>query len=93
MRADDVCWMGSVLKGFGPTELTVVARDKQDGDGFKRIVLLGPQGNEVDSHFCGDKTPCTAKFSRKIGEATHFVAMAIQTDGDRVISAPIWYEQ
>jgi hypothetical protein len=92
MKADDVCWMGSVLKGLGPTELTVVARDKQSGDGFKRIVLLGPQGNEVASHGCDDKTPCTAKFSRKITEPTHFVALAVQTDGDRVISAPIWYE-
>lgn len=93
MKADDVCWMGSVLHGFGDTELTVVARDKQDGDGFKRIVLIGPEGNEVASHACGDKTPCTAKFSRNIKEATHFVALGIQTDGDRVISAPVWYEK
>ena len=93
MKADDVCWMGSVLQGFGSTELTVVARDKQAGDGFKRIVLLGPNGNEVASHGCNDETPCTAKFNRQINQATHFVAMAIQTDGDRVISAPIWYEK
>lgn len=93
MKADDVCWMGSVLRGFGTTELTVVARDRQDGDGFKRIVLLGPHGNELASHACGDATPCTAKFTRKVTEATHFVAMAVQTDGDRLVSAPVWYKE
>lgn len=92
LKADDDCWMGSVLRGFGDTKLTVVARDKQSGDGFKRIVLLGPNGNELASHGCNDKTPCTANFTRHVSKATHFVAMAIQTDGDRVISAPIWYE-
>lgn len=93
MKADDVCWMGSELEGLGDTTLTVVARDKQDADGFKRIVLLGPNGGELDSHACNGKNPCTATFSRSPKEATHFVALAIQSDGDRVISAPIWYRK
>jgi|GEM_PF-2179810 len=92
MKADDVCWMGSELRGLGDTVLTVVARDKQAGDGFKRIVLLGPQGKELASHGCQDQTPCTAKFDRHVSGETHFVAMGIQTDGARVISAPIWFK-
>lgn len=92
MTADDACWMGSVLQGLGDTKLTVVARDKQDSDGFSRIALLGPQNEELDSKSCGGDNPCTANFQRHVTQERHFVAVGIQKDGDRVISAPIWYK-
>lgn len=92
LLADDVCFMGSVLRGLGDTELKVVARDKQANDGFKRIELYGPNGNAIATHACKDTTPCTAKFARKVAQETFFVAKAIQTDGDVLVSGPIWFK-
>ncbi|MFH1810448.1 MAG: hypothetical protein ABIJ09_17035 [Pseudomonadota bacterium] len=90
--ADDVCFMGSVLHGLGRTELKVVARDRQANDGFRRIMLFGPDGGELASRACNGDNPCTATFSRRVDAATFFVALAMQSDGDQLVSAPIWFE-
>jgi hypothetical protein len=92
MKADSVCWMGSVLRGFGETELTVMAQDKQPLDKFKSIELYGPNGTVLATHDCKNLNPCLAKFTRNVTEATFFVSVAIQTDGQKLVSAPIWYE-
>jgi len=92
MKADGECFMGSVLQGLGDTELTVVAKDRQAGDTFRRIRLYGRNGQILASRDCHGANPCTATFNRSPGQATFFVAMAIQDDGDRLVSAPIWYE-
>ena len=92
MLADDVCFQGSVLHGFGPTEIKVVARDKQTNDTFKRIDLYGRNGQVLDTYACNKDNPCIATFSRKVTQATFFVAKATQTDGDALVSGPIWFE-
>ncbi len=91
MKADDVCWMGSVLEGLGSTVLTVKARDRKSSDGFKRIKLIGKNGQVLASRACNGENPCTATFHRNVTSATFFVAMAVQDDGDRLVSAPIWF--
>jgi len=92
LKADDVCWMGSVLKGLGPTDLSVTARDKRTADGFRRIELIGKNGNVLAKKSCGDTNPCKVTFHRDVTAKTFFVAQAIQTDGGRLVSAPIWFE-
>lgn len=90
LKAEGVCWMGSTLKGAGDVELTVVARDRQASDGFRRIELLGTDGKALATKACNGANPCTAKFSRSPKAATHWVAQAVQADGDRLVSAPLW---
>ncbi len=92
MTADDVCFMGSVLKGLGPTEIKVVAKDKQAQDTFKRIDLYSPAGTVIATHACNGSNPCTAVFARNPSQATFFVARATQTDGGQIVSGPIWFE-
>ncbi len=91
-KADGACWMGSRLKGLGEIEFTVVARDSQNADGFKRIDLLGKNGTALESKLCAGQNPCSATFTRKPNAKTFWVAQAVQTDGDIVVSAPIWLE-
>ncbi len=92
LKSDDVCWMGSVVRGTGAIEFTVVARDRQAGDKFRRIDLLGTNGKPLEGRACNGANPCTVKFTRSPTQATFWVALATQEDGDRVISAPIWLE-
>jgi len=91
LKADEVCWMGSVLQGLGATALTVAARDRQAADAFKRIELCGANGQVLATHACNAANPCTATFTRNVTAATFFVAQAIQTDGGRLVSGPIWF--
>lgn len=90
MKADGACWMGSVLHGLGEITLEVVAQDRQAGDGFKRIDLYGTLGQVLDSKSCNGANPCTATFVRKPVEAVFWAAKATQSDGDVLVSAPIW---
>jgi len=91
-KADGVCWMGSRLRGGGPLDLSVVAHDRQSGDGFRRVDLLGAEGQVLESKACHGENPCRATFTRHPTDARFWVAQAVQTDGDVLISAPIWFE-
>jgi len=91
IMADSVCWMGSVLSGFGPTEITVVARDRQGRDGFDNIRLFGPGRTRLRTHHCDGANPCRATFSFDVTEETYFVARANQDDGGLLVSGPIWF--
>jgi hypothetical protein len=91
MLADDACWMGSVLSGLGPTEITVVARDTQAGDGFEKIELFGPGRTLLGSIRCAGANPCTATLSFDVTAATYVVARAIQDTDGRLVTGPIWF--
>ena len=92
MKADDVCWMGSVLHGFGKSKITVELTDKQAGDGFGSVKLFGPHQKLIDSKGCNGKNPCEINFPLTVSERTYVVVVANQTDGDVIVSGPIWYE-
>lgn len=92
LLADDVCWMGSELHGFGPTKIRVELTDKQANDGFGLVRLLGPNQKLVASKDCNGKNPCNLNFSFEVTKRSHYVVIARQDDGDVIVSGPIWYE-
>lgn len=92
MKADDVCWMGSVLQGLGKTTISVELKDAQDGDGFGPVDLFGAGQKVLDTKYCKGKNPCKVTFALDLKKATHVVAVAHQKDGDVLISGPIWYK-
>lgn len=91
VMADDVCWMGSVLSGLGPTVVTVEASDSQAADGFDRINLYGPGGAALGAFPCAGANPCTATLHFEVTEATYVVARAVQESDGTLVSGPIWY--
>jgi hypothetical protein len=90
MMADDVCWMGSILSGYTSLPLTVEAIDEDVGDGFATIEIFGPGQTLMVNYDCAGSTDCIADIDVTITGPTYFVARATQTDGNYLISAPIW---
>ncbi len=90
MFADETCWMGSILEGYSTLPLDVEAIDVDDLDGFASIELYGPQMELLTTVDCLDETTCAASFDIAVAGPTYFVAKATQTDGDWLVSAPIW---
>ncbi|MBW2454713.1 MAG: hypothetical protein JRI68_09385 [Deltaproteobacteria bacterium] len=88
--ADGSCWMGSILTGGTTVTLTVLAEDDDPSDGFDTITLFGPGKGFLDSHACNGAVPCQATFTITTATSTYAVARAEQTDGDRLVAAPIW---
>ncbi len=92
LLADDKCWMGSALEGLGATKLTVKLKDKQPKDGFASVIVYDPKGGKVGEGACKGDNPCTLSFSVQVKQPTYYFVVARQTDGDALVSAPIWYE-
>jgi hypothetical protein len=92
MKADETCWMGSVLSMTGPLTLTVEAYDIDPGDGFTKIELFGPGGALLSTLDCGGQTLCFGDFDVEVVGPTYFVAKATQADGNWLTAAPIWGE-
>ncbi|HEY3353378.1 MAG TPA: hypothetical protein VGQ83_09030 [Polyangia bacterium] len=84
------CWMGSILT-HAPASMaiTVEATDPDAGDDFTTIELFGPARSALGSQACSGTT-CTAAFTVAATAATYVVARATQTDGQYLVSAPIW---
>jgi len=92
MMADDACWMGSVLHGFGSTKITVELSDKQKNDGFALVRLYGPNQKLLATKDCKGQNPCKVSFPLDVQKRTHVVVVARQKDDDVIVSGPIWYE-
>jgi hypothetical protein len=92
MTADEVCWMGSELHGFGPTKITVELSDKQEGDGFAAVRLYGPNAKLLEEKGCAGKNPCKVNFSLDVQKSMYVVVIARQKDNDVIVSGPIWYK-
>jgi hypothetical protein len=90
MFAEGTCWMGSRLAGVSAVELAVDVEDADPSEGFATIELYGPGQVLLETHDCAGAASCTADFSRTVAGPTYFVARAIETDGQILISAPIW---
>lgn len=91
--ADGACWMGSKLRGFGKTSISVTLYDKQAKDGFGVVTLYGPKKKVLATFDCKGKNPCETTFNRTVDSATHFVVVARQQDNDVIVGAPIWYSK
>ncbi len=90
MIADENCWMGSILEGYASLPLDIEVMDIDDGDGFVSIELFGPEIELLGTVDCAGEVICTANFDPQVDGPTYFVARATQTDGEWLVSAPIW---
>ena len=84
------CWMGSVLTGATSLTLTVKASDKDSADSFSTIELYGKGKKLLTTASCKGTNPCSKTFGVTATQSPYFVARAKQTDGDLLVSAPIW---
>jgi len=94
MKAFGKCWMGSILSGAMPPNVTlkVEAFDLDPGDDFADLQIYGPGQQLLARQDCGAGETCAAAFQLEAREKTYFVALAAQADGDWLVSAPIWVE-
>lgn len=90
LMALDACWMGSILTGYDSLTLDAEADDLDEGDGFTTLELFGPGQTLLDTVDCGGETYCVGYWEPQITEPTYFVVRAFQTDGEWLVSAPIW---
>lgn len=84
------CWMGSVLSGRSSITFTVEATDPDQDDGFAKIELFGPGAAFLEMHDCSGATICSYTTTRPVLGPTYVVARATQSDGQDLVSAPIW---
>jgi hypothetical protein len=90
MMADDICWMGSQLHGVNKVKISVLVSDP-DEEGFEKIEVFDPFQNIVASIDCENKQECELEFDLEISMATHIVAKAVQSDGQFLVAAPLWF--
>ena len=84
------CWMGSIIKGAASQTLTVKAVDADSTESFSAIELLGKGQKLLATVSCTASNSCTASFKVTASQSPYFVARAKQTDGNLLVSAPIW---
>ena len=87
MLADDACWMGSALHGFGASKITVTLRDKQQNDGFAGVTFYGPNRKALGNRECKGENPCTVNFplpspKRPTSSSSHTKRMATSSSPD-----------
>ena len=92
IMADTTCWMGSILSGYSTISIDVEAVDLDVDDGFDTIEIYGPAMNLLSTVDCADQEICTDSFDFPVTEATYFLAKATQSDGEWLVSGPIWVE-
>jgi hypothetical protein len=90
LTAEETCWMGSILSGYGSLAVDVEVSDADPGDGFETIELYGPGMTLLGTVNCDGLTTCAGDFDLTITEPTYLLARADQTDGHFLVSAPIW---
>jgi hypothetical protein len=88
--AADQCWMGSRLAGVSSVTIDAHAEDPDAGDGFATLELYGPGQALLESADCGGATSCDASTTVGVAGPSYVVARAVQSDGDFLVSAPIW---
>jgi hypothetical protein len=88
--ADATCWMGSILTGFATLAVEAEATDADAGDGYATLELFGPGQTLVASVACGGAETCSIGETIDVAGPMYVVARATQTDGDLLVSAPVW---
>jgi hypothetical protein len=90
VMADDLCWMGSVLKGATSMPLSVEVTDPDASDSFTSIQLYGAKKKLLGSFTCPATGPCQTTFTVTTSQSPYFVVRAEQKDGDFLVAAPVW---
>ncbi len=87
----DGAWMGQTIPNDGQIEFTAYL-DDPDGEAFTSLALVSDQGQVVTSTV-PTSNPYTWTVSLDISEGVHYYYLrAVEADGDRGLSAPIWTE-
>jgi hypothetical protein len=87
----DGAWMGETIPNDGTIDFEIYVNDP-DAESLVTLELYTDQGVVV-TETVPPTNPYTWTFSLGISEGIHyFFARAVQTDGDRTVSAPIWTE-
>jgi len=84
------CWMGSDIHGSLSASLIIEVRDPDSGDGFETIELYTRGQTLLGQNPCNGETICTWAVDVTLDQSGYVLARAIQTDGDILVSAPIW---
>jgi len=92
MTAEGTCWMGSMLRGVASVSLEVEAVDADAGDTFTNVEIFGPGQTLIDTLACDGTETCAVSFTSTASPGLYLVARAHQTDGNWLISAPVWLE-
>lgn len=87
----DGCWMGSRLTGWSTAAFEIEASDEDAADGFASVRLIGPGGVDLGTVTCDGSNSCSASRTLDLAPPVYVLAMANETDGDVVFSAPIWF--
>jgi len=93
--AQDACWMGSILTGVSslpPLVFSVEARDADTADGFSAIELYGPRKAPLATIPCAGTSWCEGSWTAPPSAPAYVVAKAVESDGNYLVSAPIWLE-
>lgn len=87
----DGAWMGETIPSDGAIDFEIYV-DDPDAESLVSLELYTDQGVVVTSTV-PTVNPYTWSFDLPISEGVHyFFARAVQADGDRTVSAPIWTE-
>jgi hypothetical protein len=89
-KAEDTCWMGSVMTGYSSVSVSAHVEDPDGGDGFDTLELYGPNQALLASTTCGGASTCDLAHTVVVGAATYAVARGVQADGEILIAAPVW---
>jgi hypothetical protein len=88
LKGDDA-WMGETIANDGSIDFEIYVNDP-DTEGLVTLELYTDQGQVVTSTV-PPANPYTWSLSLNVTEGIHyFFARAVQADGDRTVSAPIW---
>ncbi|MFH1437611.1 MAG: hypothetical protein ABIJ56_18030, partial [Pseudomonadota bacterium] len=90
IMAAEACWMGSMLSGVADIAIDAEAVDADADDGFATIEFYGPGKTLLHSFECEGAITCTARYDLAATGPTYIVARATQTDGNWLVSAPVW---
>jgi hypothetical protein len=90
LMAEGVCWMGSQLTGTLTASLEVFVDDPEPEDGFDVIELFGRNMELLGQVDCAGAPTCDGGWDVTLAQDGYVVARATQTDGDELVSAPIW---
>jgi len=90
MLAGGICWMGSQLSGVKNIKISVEVADR-DNEGFEKIELFDGLQNIISEVNCDSKPECVLLFDLSVEFPMHIVARATQTDGQKIVSAPLWF--
>jgi hypothetical protein len=90
LKTVEGCWMGSMLSGLDSMSVKAVAEDIDPGDGFVGMEFWGPGQTLIQSKVCEGAVTCEDALTVAVPAATYVFARARQTDGQYLVSAPIW---